>query len=149
MAKINREEYEVLKEAISDGYEWIARDSHNPLCVHRHKPIKQDHWIQQYWGNPGNGYKEIDDDLFQFIQWEDDEPYSIAELIEEYEYSADHVSHVVNERVKALGKAWSESEETEVKKKKKKKKRILSGQKMKSDRLLVNFRHITTSEMTR
>ena len=84
MPKINQEEYEVLKKALSDGYEWIARDSHNPLCAHRHKPVKQEHWIQQYWGNAGNGYKEIDNRLFQFIQWEDEEPYNIQELIDEY-----------------------------------------------------------------
>lgn len=116
MPKINREEYEILKEALNEGYEWIARDSHNPLCTHRHKPIKQDHWIQQYWGNVGNGYKEIDDRLFQFIQWEDEEPYYIAELIEEYERHLERKYPVYN--VPGHGnmvRRLKESEETEVK----------------------------------
>lgn len=30
-------------------------------------------------------FRNIDDNLLQFIQWDDEEPYSIAELIEEYE----------------------------------------------------------------
>lgn len=119
MPKINREEYEILKEALNEGYEWIARDSHNPLCTHRHKPIKQDHWIQQYWGNVGNGYKEIDDRLFQFIQWEDEEPYYIAELIEEYERHLERKYPVYN--VPGHGnmvRRLKESEETEVSKQK-------------------------------
>jgi len=60
MPKINREEYEVLKEALSDGYEWLARDMYSALHAHHLKPTKRSHWIQLYWGNTGNGYKEID-----------------------------------------------------------------------------------------
>src|SRR5699024_6448344 len=79
------------------------------LITYTDKPMKNPNL---YWDSFG---ERMDDSLFQFIQWEDEEPYEIAELIEEYEYSTEHVSHVVNERVKALGKVWSESEEKEVK----------------------------------
>ena len=59
------------------------------------------------WGN-----------LFQFIQWEDEEPYNIQELIEEYENSPEYVTYISNERTRILSNdLWSklESEETEVK----------------------------------
>jgi len=112
MSKINQEEYELLKEALSDGYKWIARDKHNLLCAHRHKPVKKNHWIQLYSGNGGNGYKGIGEHLFQFIQWEDEEPYNIQELIEEYEYKTGTFDWAT-----ALRSAFhEESEETEVKK---------------------------------
>lgn len=122
MPKINREEYQILKN-LDDKWEWIARDDENQtysaeVYVFEERPERED----GYWNNVSDhGYALLEewDDLFQFIQWEDESPYNIAELIKEYENSAEHVSHVVNERVKALGKAWSESEETEVKKDKK------------------------------
>src|SRR5699024_6668245 len=108
MPKINQEEYEVLKD-LDNKWKWIARNYNGALITFTSKPTKNPNL---YWDSFG---ERMDDRLFQFIQWEDEEPYSIAELIEEYEYSTEHVSHVVNERVKALGKAWSESEEKEVK----------------------------------
>ena len=108
MPKINREEYEVLK-GLDEKWKWIARNYNGALITFTSKPTKNPNL---YWDSFG---ERMDDRLFQFIQWEDEEPYSIAELIEEYEYSTEHVSHVVNERVKALGKVWSESEEKEVK----------------------------------
>ena len=109
MPKINQEEYEVLKNLDDNKWKWIARNYNGALITYTDKPMKNPNL---YWDSFG---ERIDDRLFQFIQWEDEEPYNIQELIEEYEYSTEHVSHVVNERVKALGKTWSESEEKEVK----------------------------------
>src|SRR5699024_2091921 len=51
--------------------------------------------------------KRMDDRLFQFIQWEDEEPYEIAELIEEYEHK---------EFYDYVGWKYAKSEETEVNK---------------------------------
>ena len=114
MKRINREEYEVLKE-LDDKWKWIARDSDTSLWVYKTKPIKCGGSIG--WEDPViDHYHRIYTDQFNFVRWEDEKPYSIAELVEEYEDSAEHVSHGVNEKVKALGKAWEESEETEVKK---------------------------------
>src|SRR5699024_7697624 len=100
MPKINQEEYEVLKE-LEEGYKWIARNYNGALITYTDKPMKNPNL---YWDSVG---ERMDDRLFQFIQWEDEEPHNIAELIEEYESS--------------LNKAtpWTinfESEETEVKK---------------------------------
>jgi len=79
MPKINDEEYEILK-GLGSEWKWIARDENlNRLMVYRNKPIKSKfQWIDKY-------YKELIASYFRFIQWEDNEPYSIAELIEEYE----------------------------------------------------------------
>ena len=95
MKKINQEEYEVLKE-LDDKWEWIARDSNASLWVYKTKPRRCGGSIE--WEDPVEGnYHHIDGDRFSFVRWEDEEPYSIAELIEEYENSAEHVSHVVNQ----------------------------------------------------
>ena len=114
MKRINQEEYEVLKE-LDDKWKWIARDSNTSLWAYKTKPIRFGGSFGFEDPAEGNCHY-IYADLFNFARWEDEKPYSIAELVEEYENSAEHVSHVVNEKVKALGKAWGESEETEVKK---------------------------------
>ena len=90
MPKINREEYEVLKE-LDDKWKWIARDGEcNSLNVYSVKPIK----VHSQWDYMDVGYKHAgltkeENKMFQFIQWEDEEPYNIAELIEEYESEAE------------------------------------------------------------
>lgn len=83
---INQQEYEKLKRAKADGYEWIARDwfvdNGGNLFAYPEKPTKdygKKCWLYGGWVH------SIDNNLFQFIQWENKYPYSIAELIEEYE----------------------------------------------------------------
>lgn len=111
MPKINHEEYEVLKK-LDDEWKWISKDEYSHYVdIFQVKPYKaMSVWL---W----NGHSEVeeirDKDLFQFIQWEDEEPYNIQELIAEY------VSHILEERRKILSDSlWTqlESEETEVKK---------------------------------
>ena len=84
MAKINQEEYKVLK-GLDDKWEWIARDKNRCLYVFTGKPVKK-YGPLLYWGTEGFLSFELFDekDLFHFIQWEDREPYNIAELIDEY-----------------------------------------------------------------
>ena len=82
MPKINKEEYEVLKD-LDDRWKWIARDElRNSVYVFYKKPNK----YSTYWEDEDMIYEQIDENLFQFIKWEDDEPYNIQELIEEYLY---------------------------------------------------------------
>ena len=86
---ISEEEYEMLK-ALDDKWMWIARDDKesyespysNRVMAYQKRPNK--HNGLSIWSN-GCGGMYLTEDLFQFIQWEDEEPYSIAELIEEYE----------------------------------------------------------------
>lgn len=80
MKRINRKEYEELK-ALDDEWKWIARDESGELYMHGEKPKK----ILVEWAGEGNYYLYLDSETFQSIQWEDEEPCSVAELIREYE----------------------------------------------------------------
>jgi hypothetical protein len=62
------------------GEEWITREKCGRLCVyHLEKPYKDNEC--EYW--KGQACTEIGffDHLFQFIKWEDEEPYNIEELL--------------------------------------------------------------------
>ena len=81
--KMTREEYESLKE-LNDKWKWIARDGDDYLWGYEDRPKRLEG--AQTWDDLKSGYYAfLGTDLFQFIQWEDEEPYSIAELIDEYE----------------------------------------------------------------
>ena len=93
MPKINQEEYEVLK-GLDDKWKWIARDKDNTLVMGAGKNERYlDGWFPPV--NIGdslvvdetNAVKDVSEygNMFQFIQWKNEEPYNIAELIEEYE----------------------------------------------------------------
>ena len=108
MTKINKEEYKFLK-SLDDKWKWIARDDNygGSIFCFRKKPNKD---IRRgEWGPDTTQYKWLGkcEILFQFIKWEDREPYNIAELIEEYEHK---------EFYDYVGWKYAESEETEVKK---------------------------------
>src|SRR5699024_3206112 len=85
MAKINAEEYEVLK-ALDDKWKYLARNNMYgaKLEAHTSRPYKM---TDSHWSN-GDMTLELlgGEHLFQFIQWEDESPYNIQELIEEYLY---------------------------------------------------------------
>ena len=70
--KLNKRERSFC-EYVENG--WIARD--NKIMWYREKPTKSDTvWSSTY-------YKSffILADLFQFIQWSDDEPHSVEEML--------------------------------------------------------------------
>lgn len=90
MTKINKEEYQILKN-IDRKWKWIVRDKttskskRSVLFLFPDKPRKHrglNQWIDP---NPRAGVHIIPSDLLQFIHWDNEEPFSIAELIEEYE----------------------------------------------------------------
>lgn len=77
--KIKLSEVErVILENIDKQYKWIARDKSKNIHVYGSEPVKEN----MEW-------RDIDSEmellvfnhLFQFIKWEDDEPYNIEELL--------------------------------------------------------------------
>lgn len=67
---------------VSD-YKYIARDENNKLFIYKTKPSKSGiQWC--YCLLDKHGHKVITDQtegMFEFITWEDDEPYSIEDLL--------------------------------------------------------------------
>lgn len=86
MPKINQEEYEILKEKYNSkhGYRYAVRTRiGKDIKLTTEKPIKAK---AGFWFTGGQGaFTFIDEDYLSFINHEDEEPYNIAELIEEYE----------------------------------------------------------------
>ena len=73
----------VILEILPEGYKSIARDKDNTLKIGK-KNLKKA--VQGYWfGENVDSYTVLEpfEHLFQFIKWEDAEPYEIAELLKE------------------------------------------------------------------
>ena len=77
--KLTEDEKVILRNVPYD-YKWIARDIDGCLYVYESKPKKG----ITMWESDGLPMIPFDH-LFQFIQWEDAEPYSIEELLKEEE----------------------------------------------------------------
>ena len=70
------EDEKVILRSLPKNYKWIARDKNGCLYVYASKPEK----VNTIW--EGSGLATIPfDHLFQFIQWNDEKPYSIEELL--------------------------------------------------------------------
>lgn len=74
--KLTRFEYEYLKVAKENGYNFIARDKNNNLYLYSNKPWKD----EIYW------YYEdritlVFVELFKFVKWEDEEPWNIDNIL--------------------------------------------------------------------
>ena len=69
----------VILESLPKDIKWIARDRDEILYIYNWKPYKEN----DVWKNKNDTYYDffIFNHLFQFIQWEDEEPYSIGELL--------------------------------------------------------------------
>lgn len=68
----------IILENIDKDYKWIARDKFGDLYVYDVKPEKEDTdwcWVNKVWVLTGVKH------LFQFITWEDEQPYNIEELL--------------------------------------------------------------------
>ena len=72
----------IILENIDKEYKWIARDElNNILWIFAEKPTKNNGW----WINESNSKIGVNlalfNHLFQFITWNDSEPYNIEELL--------------------------------------------------------------------
>lgn len=70
----------VILENIDTKYGWIARDEEGELYVYQNKPAKSAYDWREW---EGEIEISVFNHLFQFIKWEDEEPYNIQELLEE------------------------------------------------------------------
>ena len=75
--KLNEDEKAILKVLLNEKYKWIARDKNDWLYVYASKPKKG----ITIWENTGSPMMPFVH-LFNFIKWEDNEPYLIEELLE-------------------------------------------------------------------
>jgi hypothetical protein len=77
------EDEKVILRNIPEKYKYIARESCGELYVYENKPVK----MRYEWnrGVAGSSYNNLNSfqHLFQFIKWEDNEPYNIEELLKE------------------------------------------------------------------
>ena len=81
--KLTHDEYVILKNLPSES-KYIVRDGLGDLETWDFKPIRGNGiWTTDYesYFIPLTAFSH----LFQFIKWEDEEPYEIAKLIEDYE----------------------------------------------------------------
>ena len=74
--KLTRFEYEYLKVAKENGYNFITRDKDNRLYGTSEKPKK----YNTMWAGSG-AYIGMFESMFKFVKWEDEEPYSIDEIL--------------------------------------------------------------------
>lgn len=86
--KITLLEFALLKNYYDKNYRYVARDRNDSLYFYKNCPVKK----QDYWADPEHeGYNyarfllEPFVDLFNFVEWEDDEPFTIEEILKDFE----------------------------------------------------------------
>lgn len=82
--KLTRFEYEYLKVAKENEYNFIARDKNNNLYLYSKKPRKD----IVAWDCEGR-ITPVFAELFKFVKWKDEEPYSIDEILSNCEVMQD------------------------------------------------------------
>ena len=84
--KLTRFEFEMLKWLDKAGYKFIVRNPGGKLRIYYDTPEKDvSFWISE------NGYKTLTsfNELFQFVQWKDEEPTSIQDVLKNCEVKED------------------------------------------------------------
>lgn len=71
------EDEKVILRNIPEKWKWIARDKDGYLCIYNEKPKK----VYDTWCGSDYLFIEVFEHLFQFIKWEDEEPYLISDLL--------------------------------------------------------------------
>ena len=86
--KLSKFEYEYLKVAKKEGFNFIARDGDGRLFLYKNKPFKSlDEWIVA-----SKDCSRILDSLLNFVKWEDEEPCNIDEILSNCEVIEDEKS---------------------------------------------------------
>lgn len=75
---VSRLEYELLKYW-GKKFKYIARDKGRALYIYQEKPSKNEEVWGSYYGH--SMLQRHFDDLFDFVDWEDEEPMNIEELL--------------------------------------------------------------------
>lgn len=100
---ITREEYELLKKYKEQGYGWIAKDSDETTCVYVQAPTKG--FVE--WIHTGvEGFIFVTNKLFNFIEWEDEKPTKIDDLIRDYESYQSSVGEKVKVTIPQFIELW-------------------------------------------
>ena len=76
-ASLLTEDEKAILRNIPKQYKWIVRDNSGALYIYVDRPKKYSDGRTNYSLDCSNLFKH----LFQFIKWEDEEPYSIEELL--------------------------------------------------------------------
>ena len=74
--KLSKFEYEYLKVAKKEGFNFIARDKSNTLYGFEKQPTKRD----LMWGSGGDCVRMFES-IFKFVQWENEEPWNIDNIL--------------------------------------------------------------------
>lgn len=82
--KLTKFEYEYLKVAKKEGFNFIARDKSNRLYGFEKQPTKGN----ATWGSRGD-YVGMLKSTFSFVKWENEEPYNIDEILSNCEVMED------------------------------------------------------------
>lgn len=82
--KLTRFEYEYLKVAKENEYNFIARDINNRLYGFEKQPEKRN----STWGSCGD-YVGMFKSTFSFVKWEDEEPWNIDNILANCEVMKD------------------------------------------------------------
>ena len=82
--KLSKFEYEYLKVAKKEGFNFIARDKSNRLYGFEKQPTKGN----ATWGSRGD-YVGMFKSTFSFVKWQDEEPYNIDEILSNCEVIED------------------------------------------------------------
>ena len=85
--KLTQFEYEYLKVAKKEGFNFIARDKSNRLYGFEKQPTKGN----AMWGSRGD-YAGMFKSMFKFVQWKNEEPYSINSILSNCEVIEDEKS---------------------------------------------------------
>lgn len=86
--KLSKFEYEYLKVAKKEGFNFIARDGDGRLFLYKNKPFKSlDEWIVA-----SKDCSRILDSLLNFVKWEDEEPWNIDNILANCEVIEDEKS---------------------------------------------------------